>query len=99
MTENEMVRWHQQLNRHEFEQTPEDSEGRESLVSCSPNEQQWQADSFIVYFNWKSELFCHFFFLFLLPLKKSDVGQCMFIYLNFFYHGNISTWLFVLKTE
>ena len=43
MTENEMVRWRQQLNRHEFEQTPGDSEGQESLVSCSPNEQQWQA--------------------------------------------------------
>ena len=28
MTEDEMVGWHHRLNRHEFEQTPGDSEGR-----------------------------------------------------------------------
>ena len=28
--------WHVQLNGHEFEQTPEYSEGRRSLVCCSP---------------------------------------------------------------
>ena len=28
--------WHCQLNGHEFEQTPEDSEGQGSLISCSP---------------------------------------------------------------
>ena len=31
-----MVRQHHQLNRHEFEQTPRDSEGQGSLVCCSP---------------------------------------------------------------
>ena len=31
MTEDEMVRWHQRLNRHEFEQTSEDGEGQGSL--------------------------------------------------------------------
>ena len=36
VTENEMVWWHRQLNGHEFAQTPEDSEGQESLVGCSP---------------------------------------------------------------
>ena len=36
MTEDEMVRWHHQLNGLEFEQTPEDSEGQESPVCCSP---------------------------------------------------------------
>jgi len=34
-TEDEMVGWHQRLNRHEFEQIPGDSEGQESLVCCS----------------------------------------------------------------
>ena len=34
-TEDEMVRGHHQLNGHEFEQTPEDSEGHESLACCS----------------------------------------------------------------
>ena len=36
MTEDEMVGWHHQLNGHEFEQTPGDSEGQQSLVCCSP---------------------------------------------------------------
>ena len=31
-----MVGWHYQLNGHEFEQTPGDSEGQGSLVCCSP---------------------------------------------------------------
>ena len=34
MTEDETVGWHQ-LNGHEFEQTPGDSGGQESLVCCS----------------------------------------------------------------
>ena len=36
MTEDEIVRWHHQLNRHEFEQTPGDSKGQRSLAGCSP---------------------------------------------------------------
>ena len=36
VTEDEMFGWHRQLNGHEFEQTPGDSEGQESLVCCSP---------------------------------------------------------------
>ena len=31
-----MVGWHHQLNGREFEQTPEESEGQESLLCCSP---------------------------------------------------------------
>ena len=34
MAEDEMVRWHHQLNGHEFEQTPGDSGGQRSLM-CS----------------------------------------------------------------
>ena len=33
-TENETVGWHYQLNGHEFEQTPEDSERHGSLACC-----------------------------------------------------------------
>ena len=36
MAENEIVRQHHQLNGHEFEQTPENSKGQESLACCSP---------------------------------------------------------------
>ena len=36
MTEDEMVRWHYQLDGHEFEQILGDSEGQGSLVCCNP---------------------------------------------------------------
>ena len=35
MTEDEMVGWHHQLNGHEFEEIPGDSEGQGNLVCCS----------------------------------------------------------------
>ena len=31
-----MVRWHHQINGHEFEQTLGDSEGQGNLACCSP---------------------------------------------------------------
>ena len=37
MTEDEMVGWHPQLDRYEFEQTLGVGDGQGSLVSCS----QW----------------------------------------------------------
>ena len=36
VTEDELVGWHNQLNVHEFVQTPGDNEGLGSLVCCSP---------------------------------------------------------------
>ena len=33
-----MVRWHHQLNGHEFEQSPGDNEGQGSLVCYSPRD-------------------------------------------------------------
>ena len=36
VTEDEMVGWHHGLNGHEFEQTPGDNEGQDSLAYCSP---------------------------------------------------------------
>ena len=36
MTEDEMFGWHHWLNGHEFEQTPGDGKGQESLACCSP---------------------------------------------------------------
>ena len=36
MTDDEMVGEHHQLNGHEFEQTPGDSEGQGTLACCSP---------------------------------------------------------------
>ena len=34
--EDQIVEWHHQLNGHEFERTPGDSEGQGTLVCCSP---------------------------------------------------------------
>ena len=36
VTRDEMVGWRHPLNGHEFEETPRDSGGERSLVSCSP---------------------------------------------------------------
>ena len=36
MTEDEVGGWHHRLYGHEFEQTPGDGKGQESLVCCSP---------------------------------------------------------------
>ena len=36
MTEDEMVGWHHQLDRHEFEYALKVGEGQGSLVCCSP---------------------------------------------------------------
>ena len=36
VTEDEMVGWRHRLNGHEFGQTPGNSEGQGSLMSCSP---------------------------------------------------------------
>ena len=36
MTEDEMVGWHHQLDGHEFEQAPGDSEGQGSRACNSP---------------------------------------------------------------
>ena len=34
--EDQIVEWHHQLNGHEFERTPGDSEGQGTLACCSP---------------------------------------------------------------
>ena len=36
MTEDEIVGWHHQFNRHEFEQALRAGEGQVSLACCSP---------------------------------------------------------------
>jgi len=36
MTEDEKVGWHHQLNRHEFQQTPEVDDEQGGLACCSP---------------------------------------------------------------
>ena len=44
VTEDELVGWHHWLNKHESEQTLEDSEGQGSLVCCSPWRSRKESD-------------------------------------------------------
>ena len=53
VAECKMVEWHHQLNGHETEQTPGDSEGQGSLACCSPwghrvNAPKWLNNSNII---------------------------------------------------
>ena len=54
-----MVRQHLQLNGHEFEQTPGDSEGQRSLVCCSPWDQK-ESDMTKQLNNSSKSLLCSF---------------------------------------
>ena len=49
-TENEMVGWHHQLDRHEFEQAPGVGDGQGSLACCSPWE--WKEWDVTEQLNW-----------------------------------------------
>ena len=53
MTEDEMIGWHHQLNRHESEQIPEDSEGQGSLACCSP--WGWKESDTTEQVNWLTD--------------------------------------------
>ena len=41
MTEDELVRWHHQLDEHEFEQAPGVGDRQASLACCSPWGRKW----------------------------------------------------------
>jgi len=76
--EDEMVRWHDQLNGHEFEQTLEDSEGQGTLACCSP----WslkELDNLVT----KTTTAMHTFFFSLFILYKPS-GQILFSACSYF---------------
>ena len=52
-TKDEMIRWHHQLNRHEFEQAPGVGDAQGGLLCCSP----WIARSWTLLSDW-TELNC-----------------------------------------
>ena len=56
MTEDKMVRWHDQVNGHEFEQALGDGEGQGNLASCSP----WGHKETVQLNNIKSERYFSF---------------------------------------
>jgi len=51
MKEDEMVRWHHQLNGHEFEQTLGAHDGQRGLASCSPWSHK-ESDDWATELNW-----------------------------------------------
>jgi len=59
MAEDEMVEWLQQLDRHDFEQTPGVGDGKGNLVCCSP----WghKESDLTEQLNWTEIFLCSFF--------------------------------------
>ena len=56
VTDDEMVIWHYQLNVHEFEQSPGDSEDQGSLVCCSPlGWKELDTAGYLVHHSWVFE--------------------------------------------
>jgi len=62
MTEDEMVRWHHQLNGHEFEQVLGVGDGQRSLACCSP----WghKESDMTELLNWTDTLFAQWLYWF-----------------------------------
>ena len=53
MTEDEMVKWHHQLDGYEFEQAPGVGDGQGSLACCSPWGSQRVRYDWATKLNWK----------------------------------------------
>ena len=53
MTEDEMVGWHHQINGHDFEQIPRNSEGQGSQACCSPWDHK-ESDMTEQPYNWNA---------------------------------------------
>ena len=81
-TEDELVGWHHRLDGHEYEQTPGDAEGQESLECCSPCGRK-ELNTLHVWLKWliSSKLFNyaaslrHYSFFSLLFLFKRANGR------------------------
>ena len=56
MTGNEMVGWHHQLYRHEFEQAPGVGDGQGSLACCSPKMSQRVGHDWVTELNYSGHL-------------------------------------------
>ena len=74
VAEDEMVRWHHQLNGHEFEQIPRDSGGQRSLARCSPWGSQRVGHGLAIEQQQKN------------PQTNMGLSEkCMFLFLDSFY--------------
>ena len=82
-TEDKMVECHHWLNVHEFEQTPEDSEGLRSLVCCSPE----VAKSQTRLSNWTTIFTYH-----ISILKGSSYQSIFRIIKDFFFPKSLLNW-------
>ena len=78
--EDEMVGWHHRLNKHEFEQIPEDNEGQGSLACCSPRGHK-ELDMTYRWNNHNQPCMTHHFFTDLITAahpkaSRNQVGKC-----------------------
>ena len=93
-TEDEMVGWHHQLNRHEFEPALWDSEGQRNLVCCSPLRCK-ESDT-----NWKRQQFCLFWtvnswnYIICSHLCLVFVTQCYIYEIHPFHHLYDCVWIY-----
>ena len=71
--EDEMVRWHHQLNGHEFEQAPGDREGQGSLVQSMGS--KWVGHSLVTEQQQKKNLIFESSFFFLAALHGMQDSQ------------------------
>ena len=79
VTEGEIAGWHHQLNGHEFEQTPGDSEGQRSLVCYSPWGRRVRQDWVIEQQPWRVQ---HFLSFQLLKKRKNTLKAKYFGFLS-----------------
>ena len=75
-----MVRWHHQLNGHEFEQTPGNSEGQGCLMRCSPRGcKESDTTEWLNYNNSKTLNICAFYSINMLHINKKVYKRSTYI--------------------
>ena len=86
-TEDELVGWHHQLNRHESEQAPEAGDGQGSQACSSP----WgRKESDTVRLNWTEKVRYSWFTILVLGVQHSDLK----IFIGYIPFIVIKCWLF-----
>ena len=94
-----MVRWHDQLGGHEFEQTPRDGKGQGSLVCCSPwghKELDLTEQLSYIYIYLHSCVFLFFQNLFLIEGHLFFFNY-LFIYLTSLWHMGSSIFVVICR--
>ena len=94
MTEDEMNRWHHQLNGREFEQALGDGEGQGSLACCSPWSHKESDTTNRLNNNSQEETQEEIYFILILKLTKPTPGSGLHTHYSFSLEGFSPDWLF-----